>query len=104
MGHQLPRRAVLTACRSGSVWKADPVGRRSELDAFLLARATEHDSPSLLFRLDREYLRSAKVVRPGVVTLPEKVGIARQAAERETRAVASCANRSGLRRAFRAAE
>ncbi|MEU3352843.1 DUF4158 domain-containing protein [Streptomyces sp. NPDC037389] len=57
-----------------------------ELDEFLLARAMEHDSPSLLFRLGCEYLRSAKVIRPGVVTLLEKVGTARQAAEGETHA------------------
>ncbi|WP_078869650.1 DUF4158 domain-containing protein [Streptomyces sp. NRRL B-1347] len=57
-----------------------------ELDEFLLARAMEHDSPSLLFRLGCEYLRSAKVIRPGVVMLLEKVSTARQAAERETHA------------------
>lgn len=53
---------------------------------FLLARAMEHDSPSLLFRLGCEYLRSAKVIRPGVVSLLEKVATARTAAERETHA------------------
>ncbi|MFH8343041.1 Tn3 family transposase [Streptomyces sp. AM6-12] len=57
-----------------------------ELAEFLLARAMEHDSPSLLFRLGCEYLRSAKVIRPGVVTLLEKVAAARQAAEDETHA------------------
>ncbi|WP_185993852.1 DUF4158 domain-containing protein [Streptomyces benahoarensis] len=67
-------------------------GRRSakslelkELDEFLLARAMEHDSPSLLFRLGCEYVRSAKVIRPGVVTLLEKVGTARKAAARRAR-------------------
>ncbi|MFE4799822.1 DUF4158 domain-containing protein [Streptomyces sp. NPDC056708] len=55
-----------------------------ELDEFLLARAMEHDSPSLLFRLGCEYLRSAKVIRPGVVSLLEKVASARKAAEKET--------------------
>ncbi|GGV01292.1 hypothetical protein GCM10010211_80740 [Streptomyces albospinus] len=52
-----------------------------EPDGFLPARALEHDSPSLLFRLGCDYLRSAKVIRPGAVTLLEKVGTARQAAQ-----------------------
>ena len=55
-----------------------------ELEEFLLARAMEHDSPSLLFRLACEHLRSSKVVRPGVVTLLERVAAARAAAVRET--------------------
>jgi hypothetical protein len=41
-----------------------------ELDEFLLARAMEHDSPLLLFRLACEYLISAKVIRP--VTVVER--------------------------------
>ncbi len=32
-----------------------------ELEQFLLDRAMEHDSPTLLFNLAREYLMSAKV-------------------------------------------
>jgi hypothetical protein len=40
-----------------------------ELGQFLLDRAMEHDSPTLLFNLAREYLMSAKVIRPGTVTL-----------------------------------
>jgi Domain of unknown function (DUF4158)/Tn3 transposase DDE domain len=65
-------------------WKPAKAIEFKELDEFLLARAMEHDSPSLLFRLGCEYLRSAKVIRPGVVLLLEKVGTARQAAEKET--------------------
>ncbi len=38
----------------------------------------EHDSLSLLFRLGCEYLRSAKVIRLGVVPLLEKVATSRQ--------------------------
>lgn len=52
-----------------------------EREEFLLARAMEHDSPPLLFRLGCEYLRSAKVIRPGVVSLLEKVAAARVQAE-----------------------
>jgi hypothetical protein len=39
-----------------------------ELDEFLLARAMEHDSPTLLFRLACEYLISAHVIRPVLST------------------------------------
>src|SRR5271165_6281486 len=44
----------------------------------------EHDLPSLLFRLACEHLRASQVVRPGVVTLSERVAAARAKAERET--------------------
>ncbi|WP_399218661.1 DUF4158 domain-containing protein [Streptomyces sp. SAJ15] len=54
-------------------WKQPKAIEHKELDEFLLARVMEHDSPSLLFRLGCEYLRSAKVIRPGVVVLLEKV-------------------------------
>jgi Domain of unknown function (DUF4158) len=47
---------------------------------FLLDRAMEHDSPTLLFNLAREYLMSAKVIRPGAVTLAKMVGTARAGA------------------------
>ncbi|GAA2296232.1 DUF4158 domain-containing protein [Streptomyces violaceusniger] len=67
-------------------WKPAKPLELKELDEFLLARAMEHDSPSLLFRLGCEYLRSAKVIRPGVVSLLERVATARTAAERETHA------------------
>ena len=55
-----------------------------ELDEFLFARAMEHDSPKLLFRLACEYLRSEQVVRPGVVSLLEHVAAARERARGET--------------------
>jgi hypothetical protein len=54
----------------------------AELEEFLLARAMEHDSPSLLFRLACEYSRSSRVVRQGPVTLIERVTTARARAER----------------------
>jgi len=55
-----------------------------ELDEFLFARAMEHDSPKLLFRLACEYLCSEQVVRPGVVLLLEHVATARERARAET--------------------
>ena len=44
----------------------------------------EHDSPLLLFRLACEYLISTRVIRPGPVTVIERVAHAREAARRET--------------------
>jgi TnpA family transposase len=44
----------------------------------------EHDSPTLLFRLGCEYLISARVIRPGLVTVVERVAHARAEAQRET--------------------
>lgn len=58
-------------------WRSAKSPELKELDEFLLARAMDHDSPSLLFRLGCEYLRSAKMIRPGAVTLLEKAGTAR---------------------------
>jgi Domain of unknown function (DUF4158) len=63
-------------------WKHAAAGRgeMKELGQFLLDRAMEHDSPTLLFNLAREYLMSAKVIRPGAVTLAKMVGTARAGA------------------------
>jgi hypothetical protein len=44
----------------------------------------EHDSPLLLFRLACEYLISARVIRPGPVTVVERVAHTREEARRET--------------------
>ncbi|MGW6521681.1 Tn3 family transposase [Streptomyces sp. NPDC054962] len=65
-------------------WKPAKALELKELDEFLLARAMEHDSPSLLFRLACEHLASSRVVRPGVVKLLERVATAWAEAGRET--------------------
>ncbi|MBX4171477.1 Tn3 family transposase [Rhodococcus pyridinivorans] len=65
-------------------WRAPTSLELKELDEFLLARALEHDSPTLLFRLACEYLISARVIRPGPVTVVERVAHAREEARRET--------------------
>ncbi|MFN2535708.1 MAG: DUF4158 domain-containing protein, partial [Pseudonocardiaceae bacterium] len=65
-------------------WRAPTALELKELDEFLLARALEHDSPLLLFRLACEYLISAWVIRPGPVTVVERVAHAREEARRET--------------------
>jgi hypothetical protein len=64
-------------------WKPVPTGGESlkELEQFLLDRAMEHDTPSLLFHQAAEFLVSAHVVRPGVVTLMEMVATARTGAD-----------------------
>ena len=67
-------------------WTTAPDGSRAmkELAQFLLDRAMEHDSPTLLFNLAREYLMAVKVVRPSAVTLARMVGAAREDATRLT--------------------
>jgi hypothetical protein len=65
-------------------WRLPTTRELKELDEFLLARAMEHDSPTLLFRLGCEYLISARVIRPGPVTVVERVAHARAEAQRET--------------------
>lgn len=44
----------------------------------------EHDSPSLLFTLACEHLKSSRVIRPGVVVLLEHVATAQSEAGKET--------------------
>jgi hypothetical protein len=63
-------------------WKTASAGswEVKELEQFLQDRAMERDSPTLLFNLAREYLMSAKVIRPGAVTLAKMVGGARAGA------------------------
>ena len=65
-------------------WRAPGSMELKELDEFLLARAMEHDSPTLLFRLACEYLISAKVIRPSPDTVVRRVLHAREQAQRET--------------------
>ncbi|MEU4376994.1 Tn3 family transposase [Pseudonocardia alni] len=65
-------------------WRVPASLEFKELDEFLLARAMEHDSPTLLFRLACEYLISVHVIRPGPVTVLERVAHAREQAQRET--------------------
>lgn len=56
------------------------------LEDFLVNRALEHDSPSLLVRLACEHLRSERVVRPGVERLQRWVASARERAQVATAA------------------
>ncbi|MFI9533676.1 DUF4158 domain-containing protein [Nocardia fusca] len=65
-------------------WRSAGALELKELDEFLLARAMEHDSPTLLFRLGCEYLISARVIRPSPDTVVRRVVHAREQAQRET--------------------
>lgn len=65
-------------------WRSAGELELKELDEFLLARAMDHDSPTLLFRLACEYLIAAKVIRPGPVTVLKRVAHARKVARSET--------------------
>lgn len=65
-------------------WRTPTTLELKELDEFLLARAMEHDSPTLLFRLACEYLTSAKVIRPGPLTVVKRIAHAREVAQGET--------------------
>ena len=67
-------------------WRQVDGPRWKELEEFLFARAMEHDSPKLLFRLACEYLSSFCLIRPGVVKILERVATARERAREETSA------------------
>jgi TnpA family transposase len=65
-------------------WRAMDEPQWNQLQEFLFSRAMEHDSPKLLFQLACEYLLAARVIRPGVVNVLERVATARDRARAET--------------------
>jgi hypothetical protein len=65
-------------------WRQVDGPRWKDLEEFLFARAMEHDSPKLLFRLACEYLSSSRLARPGAVSVLERVATARKRARKET--------------------
>ena len=65
-------------------WRGAGTGELKRLDDFLLARAVEHDSPTLLLRMATEHLRAERVVRPAVDPLVRRVATAREQAWTET--------------------
>jgi hypothetical protein len=61
--------------------------RRADLErlaAWLLERALEHDTPTLLYALACEHLQCERLVRPGVTQLERLVAETRQSAQAET--------------------
>ncbi|MGH3450023.1 MAG: DUF4158 domain-containing protein [Haloechinothrix sp.] len=65
-------------------WRTTGAGERKQLDAFLLARALEHDAPGVLLQLACDWLRRERIVRPPVDALSRRVATARDAARAET--------------------
>ncbi len=65
-------------------WRTSSAGDRKQLDVFLLARALEHDAPSVLLQLACDWLRSERIVRPSVDVLSRRVAAARDGARTET--------------------
>jgi hypothetical protein len=65
-------------------WSSASAGALKVLQDFLLARALEHDSPTLLLALAGEHLRAERVVRPAVGELLRRVAGARAQAQVET--------------------
>ncbi len=65
-------------------WRPAREWELKALDDFLLERALEHDSPTLLMQLTCDYLRTERVVRPGIALLLRRVAAARERAWTET--------------------
>lgn len=65
-------------------WRVSAAGDRKQLDAFLLARALEHDAPGVLLQLACDWLRNERIVRPSADTLSRRVAAARDGARAET--------------------
>ena len=65
-------------------WRMSGAGDRKQLDAFLLARALEHDAPGVLLQLACDWLRSERIFRPSADTLSRRVAAARDGARAET--------------------
>jgi hypothetical protein len=64
-------------------WRAVDTGEWKDLNEFLFARAMEHDSPKLLFRLAGKYLMSSRVIRLRAILLLRRVAAARARARPE---------------------
>jgi hypothetical protein len=65
-------------------WRLYAAGKRKLLDEFLVARALEHDAPSVLLQLACDWLRAERNVRPPVDSLTRRVATVRDAARAET--------------------
>lgn len=64
-------------------WRPAGPAEWKDLAEFLLARAVEHDAPGLLFGLACEFCASARIVRPGPVSVMRAVATAREQAATE---------------------
>jgi Domain of unknown function (DUF4158) len=53
-------------------WRTSAAGDRKQLDAFLLARALEHDAPGVLLQLACDWLRNERIVRHRWTRCPDE--------------------------------
>lgn len=65
-------------------WRTSAAGDHKQLEAFLLARALEHDTPGVLLQLVCDWLRNERIVRPSMDTLSRRIAAARDGAHAET--------------------
>ena len=65
-------------------WRTCGRRERKQLDAFLLARALEHDAPGVLLQMACDWLRHERIMRPSVDTLSRRVAAARDGARAQT--------------------
>ena len=59
-------------------------GDSEVLSRWLIARALEHDKPSLLYELMCEKMHQEQIIRPGITSLERLVASARQGAQTQT--------------------
>ena len=78
------RRRHVAAVVEQAGWRTCGRGEWKALGDWLVARALEHDAPSVLFAQALGQLRAERVVRPGLDRLARAVGTARVAAGEET--------------------
>src|ERR1700737_1904954 len=83
-GRAVPGAIIAHLCSPRLGWQACGSGERKQLEAFLLARALEHDAPGVLLQLACDWLRSERIFRPSVDTLSRRVAAARDGARAET--------------------
>jgi len=79
------RRRHVAAVVEQAGWRTCGRGEWKALGDWLVARALEHDAPSVLFAQALGQLRAERVVRPGLDRLARTVGTARVAAGEEIR-------------------
>ena len=74
------RREHAAAVIERAGWQTCGRGEWKRLGDWLVERALEHDTPSVLFRAALDHLRNAQIVRPGVDRLMRAVAAARATA------------------------
>jgi Domain of unknown function (DUF4158) len=80
-GRSRREHVALVVAQAG--WRACGRGEWKALGDWLMARAVEHDTPSVLFGQALGHLRAERVVRPGLDRLVRAVGTARAEAAQE---------------------